>query len=125
MNPVEYTINLQRFLLLICGLSFAGLASVLVFLDPYENKLYIWAFLGVIFIFMTSVISLLAFWWFFTVQKQILPIVVVNGLVYQSMVASGILVLLLVMQQTSLLTIWTGILVLVVFMLYEIWINTE
>jgi hypothetical protein len=125
MNPVQYTINLQRFLLLACGVSFAGLSAILVFLDPYENKFYIIGFLIALFIFLTSVISLLAFWWFFTIQKQILPIVTVNGLVYQSLMSAGITILLLVMQQTGLLTIWTGLLVLIVYILYEIWINTE
>ncbi|MEM1312089.1 MAG: hypothetical protein AAGF07_01345 [Patescibacteria group bacterium] len=125
MNPVEYTINLQRLLLLSCGFSFVGLSTLLVFVDPYENNIYIWAFLGVLTVFLTSIISLFTFWWYFTIRKQILPIYQVNQLVYQSMVTAGITVLLLVMQQTQVLTIWRGILVLICYILYELWINSE
>jgi hypothetical protein len=125
MNPVEYTINLQRFLLLSCGFSFVGLSSLLVFVDPFENKVYIWAFLAVVAVFLTSIVSLLAFWWFFTIRKQILPIYQVNQLVYQSMMTSAVVILLLVMQQTAILNLWTGVLVLVIYILYELWINAE
>jgi hypothetical protein len=124
MNPVVYTLNLQRFLFLVCGISFISLSAVLVFLDPYQNGWFIWVFLAAFGIFLSSVISLLVFWWFFTVKKEILTIIQVNSLVYQSMISSGVVVLLLVMQQTNFLTLWTGILVFSVYFLYLVWNNS-
>ena len=125
MNPITYTLNLQRALFLIFGLSFISLSLVLVFLDPYINSLYIWVFLAVLFVLLTSGISLLAFWWFFNIKKEILTIIQVNSLVYQSAITSVVTLLLIVMQQTRVLTIWTGLLVMTVYSLYLVWKNSS
>jgi hypothetical protein len=125
MDPVEYTLNLQRLFVILAGLSFAGGSAMLVFLDPKVNSLYVWGFLGLCLIFLTSLISLLAFWWFFSIRKEILTIVQVNQVVYQSLISASVLVLLLVMQQTGQLNFWSGCLVLIVYMFYELWVNAE
>lgn len=125
MNPVEYTLNLQRVLVILASLGFVSLSLILVFLDPNQNSLYIWIFLTILLIFSTSVISLIAFWWFFSVKKEILSVVQVNNLIYQSLITGGVLILLLVMNQTKLLNIWTALLVLVTYIFYQLWINSE
>jgi hypothetical protein len=125
MNPVQYTLNVQRTLLIATSLGFIGISAILVFLNPYENEQYVWLLLGVLSIFLASLLSLLSFWWFFSIQKRILTIIQVNQLVYQSIITSGVLVLLLVMQQTRQLNIWSGVLVFIVYFFYELWINLE
>ena len=83
MNVVEYTLAIQKLFTVLTGLSFVAISAQLVFLDPNSNALYIWSFLLSIVIFLCSVISLLAFWWFFSVRKEILSIQQVNHLIYQ------------------------------------------
>jgi len=125
MNPVEYTLNLQRVLVILGALGFVSLSLILVFLDPNQNSLYIWVFLSILLIFSTSLISLLAFWWFFSVRKEILSVNQVNNLVYQSLITGAIVVLLIVMNQTKQLNIWTAILVIITYIFYQLWINSE
>lgn len=125
MNPVEYTLNLQRLFVILAGLSFAGVASMLVFLNPNDNSLYVWGVLILGLVLLTSFISLMAFWWFFSVRKEILSIPEVNQIVYQSLVSGAALILLLVMQQTGQLNFWSGMLILAVYAFYEVWANGE
>jgi hypothetical protein len=125
MNPVEYTLLTQRLFAILTGLSFVGLSAILVFLDPYQNSLYIWAFLAVFLIFLTGIITLLAFVWFFTIRKEILSITQVNQVIYQSLISSAVVVFAVVMNQTQQLNIWTAILLIVCYLFYFLWANSE
>lgn len=125
MNVVEYTLAIQKLFTVLTGLSFVAISAQLVFLDPNSNALYIWSFLLSIVIFLCSVISLLAFWWFFSVRKEILSIQQVNHLIYQSLISTCLPVLLIVMNQTGQLNFLSGILILVAYAIYFLWINSE
>ena len=108
-----------------CGLSFVSILAVLVYLDPYQNSLYIWAFLVLLFIFLSTCFSLSSFLWFFTIKKIILTIREVNRLVYQSSVSSGVLILLMVMKQVNQFSLWTVGFVLLGYACYQLWIMSE
>ena len=125
MNAVEYTLNIQKLFTVLCGLSFVAISAQLVFLDPTVSGLYIWGFLLAFLIFLTSLISLLSFWWFFSLKKEILSVVQVNHLIYQSLVSSCIPILFIVMNQTGQLNLWSGILVFVAYCIYFLWANSE
>jgi hypothetical protein len=125
MNPVEYTIALQRFFLILAGTSFLGLALIMVFLDPTVNLYYIFIFLGILFLLLISLITLLAFWWFFSIKKEILTIPQVNQLVSQSTISSGMIVMVLALQQTRQLTLWSGLIIIICYALYQLWANSK
>lgn len=125
MNPVEYTIALQRLFFITAGSSFLGLASIMVFLDPTDSLYYVYAFLGVLFLFTLSLITLLAFWWFFSMKKEILTIAQVNKIVGQSTISSGLIIAVLALQQTRQLTLWSGLIIIVCYALYQLWANSK
>ncbi len=125
MNPVEYTIALQRLFFITSGASFLGLAAMVVFLDPTKSFTYIYAFLGVLFLFLISIIVLLAFWWFFSIKKEILTVTQVNKIVGQSVISSAMILATLALQQTRQLTLWTGLFLIICYVLYQIWANSK
>ncbi len=125
MNTVEYTLAIQKLFAVLAGLSFVAISAILVFLDPTINNLYVWGLLLSALIFLTSFLSLFAFWWFFSVKKEILSIVQVNHLIYQSLVSSCIPILLIVMNQTGQLNFWSVVLVFVAYIIYFLWANSE
>ncbi len=125
MNPVEYSIALQRLFFITAGTSFLALAAIMVFLDPTLNLAYVYLFLAVLFLFLLSLIVLLAFWWFFTLKKEILTVSQVNKILGQSLISSGVIITVLAMQQTRQLTIWTGLFIIICYLLYQIWTNAK
>jgi hypothetical protein len=125
VDPVKYILNLQRVFIVLAGLSFASLSAVLVFLNPYQNSLYIWLFLVIFLILLTSSIALLAFWWFFTFRKVFLSVVQANQIVYQSLFTSATAVFVLVLNQVGQLNLITTIMLLVVYIFYWLWANSE
>ncbi len=122
---IHYTLGLQRILLIMCGLSFVSILGVVVYLDPYQSSLYVWAFLVLFFVFLSTCLSLSSFLWFFTIKKIILTIREVNRLVYQSSVSSGVLILLMVMKQVNQFSLWTVGFVLLGYACYQLWIMSE
>lgn len=122
---IDYTLGLQRILLILSGVSFVVILGIFVYLDPYQNSLYIWLFLASFFLFLTSSLTLLSFFWFFTIKKMILTIREVNRLVYQSGVSSGVLILLMVTKQVGQFNIWTALLVIFGYTCYQLWIMSE
>ncbi len=125
MNPVEYTISLQRLFLITAGASFFGICCMLVFIDPTENINYVFVFLAILFLFFVSIITLIGFWWFLSIKKEILTVSQVNKIVGQSCISSAIIVMTLSLQQTQQLNIWTGLLTLVCYSLYQVWANSK
>lgn len=125
MNQVEYTLMLQRVCMVCTGLSFVAMSGLLVFTDPNTNPAWVWFFLGLLAVFLTGFFSLLCFWWYFGLRKEILAIPEVNQLVYQSCVSATVLVFALVLQQTGQLTIWTGSLIAAVYAIYWLWLASE
>jgi len=125
MNPVEYTLAWQRLLVILAGVSFLIGAAIVALLDPTVNFGFIYLFLAVLFVFLASVLILIAFWWFFSIRKEILTIDQVNKLIGQGIISSAFIILFLVMQQTRTLNLLTGSIMLLVYILYQIWANSE
>jgi len=125
MNPVEYTLAWQRLLVILAGVSFLIGAAIVALLDPTVNFGFIYLFLAVLFVFLASILILTAFWWFFSIRKEILTIDQVNKLIGQGIISSAFIILFLVMQQTRTLNLLTGSIMLLVYILYQIWANSE
>lgn len=125
MNAVEYTLVIQKLFSVMAGLSFIAVCAQLVFLDPFRSNLYVWGILLSALIFITSFLALFSFWWFFSIKKDILRISQVNNLIYNSLISACIPILLIVMNQTKQLNFWSGILVLVAYIIYFLWANSE
>jgi hypothetical protein len=125
MNPVEYTLAWQRLLVILAGVSFLIGAAIVALLDPTVNFGFVYLFLAVLFVFLASILILAAFWWFFSIRKEILTIDQVNKLIGQGIISSAFIILFLVMQQTRTLNLLTGSIMLLVYILYQIWANSE
>jgi hypothetical protein len=125
MNPVEYTLAWQRLLVILAGISFLIGAAIVALLDPTVNFGFVYLFLAVLFVFLASILILTAFWWFFSIRKEILTIDQVNKLIGQGIISSAFIILFLVMQQTRTLNLLTGSIMLLVYILYQIWANSE
>jgi len=125
MNPVEYTLAWQRLLVILAGVSFLIGAAIVALLDPTVNFGFVYLFLAVLFVFLASILILTAFWWFFSIRKEILTIDQVNRLIGQGIISSAFIILFLVMQQTRTLNLLTGSIMLLVYILYQIWANSE
>ena len=125
MNPVEYTLAWQRLLVILAGVSFLIGAAIVALLDPTVNFGFVYLFLAVLFVFLASILILTAFWWFFSIRKEILTIDQVNKLIGQGIISSAFIILFLVMQQTRTLNLLTGSIMLLVYIFYQIWANSE
>ena len=125
MNPVEYTLAWQRLLVILAGVSFLIGTAIVALLDPTVNFGFVYLFLAVLFVFLASILILTAFWWFFSIKKEILTIDQVNKLIGQGIISSAFIILFLVMQQTRTLNLLTGSIMLLVYILYQIWANSE
>jgi len=125
MNPVEYTLAWQRLLVILAGVSFLIGTAIVALLDPTVNFGFVYLFLAVLFVFLASILILIAFWWFFSIRKEILTIDQVNKLIGQGIISSAFIILFLVMQQTRTLNLLTGSIMLLVYILYQIWANSE
>jgi hypothetical protein len=121
MNPVDYTLNLQRITALVAGASFLGLSAILTFLNPYEGVFNFWLFLFALFVFVSCSIVLVSFWWVFGVQKQILMVGQVNQLLYQSLVSSAFLMLAFILNHTQNLSLTNFLILLGVYLMYCYW----
>jgi len=125
MNPVEYTLIWQRILVILAGVSFLTGTAIVAFLDPTVNFSFVYLFLAVLFVFLSSILILVAFWWFFSIRKEILTIDQVNRLIGQGVISSAFLIFFLVMQQTQTLNLWNGLIMILIYILYQIWANSE
>ena len=121
-DPIEYTLKSQRIALIIASLGFFGISLIVSFLDPF-NQANFWLFLFVLIAFLSSLISLLGFWWVFSIEKKILTILEVQKLLYHSFFASICLVSLLVFYITNNLNNITSLGVLVSYIFYRNWIK--
>ena len=125
LDPVEYAIILQRVFFAVLGVSFILIVLLMVIFDPTVSTFYIYAFLILLYLFLFSGISLLSFWWFFSIKKSILSPGQINQLIGQSLISSIVLVTLVVMHQTKQLNIYSGGVLLLSYGLYQLWVNSE
>lgn len=121
MDPIQYTIQLQRILLLLVGVSFASIIAVLIFLDPNQSYWFVGLFHSILLVLLTSSLSLVIFWWEVTVKKHMTSIIEANQIVYQSAVSGTCIILTLVLQQTRMLNIFTITLLILLYVLFWIW----
>jgi hypothetical protein len=125
MSPLQHVFILRIWLAIVLCASGAGIAAMLVLLDPTINMLYIFGFLFLLFTGTTSGVSLLGLWWFSRDSKRLLTVSQVYQIVYQSIVCGLVAVLLLVLAHTAQLTIFSGSLVLIAYILYQLWIRSR
>jgi hypothetical protein len=125
MNPIQYVKNLRIWLLFIMITSFVGAAAMIFMLDPTINNLYIFAFLLILLVFLTSFVGILGLWWFFDERRRLLTISQINQIIYQSLITSSVTVCILVMSQTNQLTVVSATIVLGCYILYQLWASSK
>jgi hypothetical protein len=125
MNPINYVKILRLWLLGGMIISGIGLGVMLLFVDPTINLLNVFGFLIVMMVFFTSIISLGGLWWFFDENRRLLTLNQINSIIYQSLFTSSIVILLLVMSQTNVLNLFTTLLVAGVYVLYQLWAQSQ
>jgi hypothetical protein len=124
MDPVKYTLKIQQFSLIAAAVCFVGVGIGLTSLDPFTSQWAVWAVLTVLFVGLTALMTLLSFWWAFSVKKEILNITEVNQVVYQSLIASALVIFILVLQITRQLNTWLLIMSLTMYAGYQMWLRT-
>lgn len=118
MQPIEYTLNFQRILLVILGISFLAICSLIVFFDPFSQFFAFWLLLAN-FVLVASIIQIfLLFWWYFFVKKVIFTIAQVNLLAYQSLTLSILLTYLLILWHTNSLNNFSFAMIIFMTSLY-------
>lgn len=121
MNQIEYTLLVQRILFALTGLSFFGICSTLVFINPYQSSYGIWLVLFCVFLGLNGVISLLWFWWVFAIKKQILLASQVNDILYISLITSSVSIVIISLYHTQQLNRLNFAVVLAMYILYILW----
>jgi len=122
MNQIEYAISLQRILAITGGLAFFSLCLIAVFTSPFAGENYVWLFFLTLWILLTTVFSLIGYWWVFVIKKDIISILQSNLVISKS----GFLALSLVYLLNTLVsksldgTITLGIIALNVAFFYFI-----
>jgi hypothetical protein len=124
MNPIQYVKKMRIWLFSILVISFVSGFSIVFTLDPFINNLYIFAFLLTLLIFLTSLVGLLGLWWFFDERRKLLTTAQINQILYQSLITSGVVVTVLVLNQTSQLSFVSVTLILGAYLLYQLWANS-
>ncbi|MBC7472100.1 MAG: hypothetical protein H7196_02455 [candidate division SR1 bacterium] len=125
MNPIQYVKRLRIWLASILIVSLVGGFSIVTYLDPLINNLYIFAFLSTLMIFLMSFISLLGLWWFFDERRKLLSISQINQIIYQSLITSAVTICALVMNQTNQLNFTSITILFISYFLYQLWANSK
>ena len=125
MNQIDYTLTVRRWSLGVAALGLGLFGYILFFLDPNDSRTYVWAFLLALAITLAALINLAAIWFFFHSQKKILSVAQTNGILYQSLITSGTLTLILVLQVTGFFNILSMLLIAVCYGLYQVYANTN
>lgn len=121
MNQVDYTLSLQRVLLLTGSISFFTLVLVSFFVSPIQNPEYIFLILFLIWVFLTSIFSLLGYWWVFNIRKEIISIKQSNLTAWQGAFQSSLVVVYLTLSQANMWQQWmllVGILAILIYWLF-------
>jgi len=121
MAGSDIILNLQKILVAIFGISLAALIGIIFLTDPYSSQLYFWAFLGSIFVFLTSTFALIGFWFAFNRRYLDLSNVRVLSIIKQSIVAGSLITVLIFLQSIRQLNLLSLSLILTGYILYEMW----
>jgi hypothetical protein len=122
-DPIQFTLKVQRIVVIMASLSFLGLTLVFSFLDPFIEA-NMWIFLFLLICFLGSLFSLLNFWWVFSIIKKILTIDEVQKLLYHSFFLSLCSVSGLVFYITNNFNATSLSGLLVIYILYRYWVKT-
>lgn len=123
MQPIEYTLNLQRILLVILGISILGICVLLVFFDPF-SQFFAFCLILANFVAVLAIVQIfLLFWWYFFVKKVILTISQVNLLCYQSLTISEVLTYLLILWHTGSLNNFSFAMVIFMISIYLLFLR--
>ena len=125
MNQIDYTQLVRTWCLASTSVSLVAFAYTLFYLDPYTNNSYVWAFLIALGVVLGSLGSWCAISYFYILEKKILSIAQVNNLLYQSLVSAATIIMVLSMQVTGILNIFTLGVVILCYSLYQIYINAN
>ncbi len=122
-DPIEYTLRMQRIMLILAGLSFLFVASILAFLDPFESKNNVWLALLFLTSLATAINTLVNFWWVFSIKKELLTIREVNKLVYQSFALALVYFMLFIFYLADELSVINFLGTVVVYIFYRFWFS--
>lgn len=100
MDPVEYSLLLQKAFSILSGICFFGLTLMLSVVDPIAWPQALYVLLIVCFLFIWSILVLLNFWWYTSIRKIILPSQGINYVVLRQ----GLLAVLLIFSLTFIIT---------------------
>ena len=124
MNQIDYTLIIRRWSLVVCLLGLGIFGYILFFLDPTDSTVFVWALLLSLTIWLAAAINLGAIWFFFHSQKKILSIAQTNNLLYQSIVTSATVTLILVLQVTGFFNTFSMLLVALCYGFYQVYANS-
>ncbi len=124
-SPIKYVLSIQKILIISLIVSVVSIGSVMILLDPGNSFLYIYAFIALLSISIFTSIMLFSFWWIFSIQKDFLDIRQTNRLLAQTSISTGIISTLIIMHQVEVLNLWTGFTTLLIYSLYQIWMNAK
>jgi hypothetical protein len=122
MDPVTYTLFIQRTQAILCGLSFLFISAILTLTNPFSESYNLFLLLFGMFIFLVNFCSLLSFWWYISLQKQVLTTRQTNLLVIRSLFYATALVNMLVLALLGQLTTIPIILILSCLLLAHLWL---
>jgi uncharacterized membrane protein YvlD (DUF360 family) len=125
MNQIDYTQLVRTWCLACTAVSAVAFVYSLFYLDPYVNNVYVWAFLIAFGVMIAAFGSWCAISYFYILEKKILSIGQVNNLLYQSTVSAATIIMVLTMQVTGILNIFTLGVVILCYSLYQIYINAN
>ena len=124
MNQIDYTLIVRRWSLAIFLLGLGIFGYILFFLDPTTSSAFVWALLFSLAVTLAAGINLGAIWFFFHSQKKILSIAQTNNLLYQSVITSATVTLILVLQVTGFFNTFSMLLVAFCYGFYQIYANS-
>ena len=121
MSFSSIILNLQRLLLGIFIVSLLILLGLIFWTDPYANQIYFIAFLGDLFVFLSSAFCLFGFWITFSKKYIDLTNLRVTSIIKQSILASSFLCALVLLGVVGQLNFLSFGLMTLTYLLFEVW----
>jgi hypothetical protein len=100
MNPVEYSLLLQKIFAILSGVCFFVITLIIGLFEPLFWPQILFFLLVLLFLFFWSLFVLLGFWWYTSIKGLILSSEGINYLVLRQ----GLFAVLLIFCFTSILT---------------------
>jgi hypothetical protein len=122
MNPVAYTLFVQRTQAIMCGLSFLFISAILALMDPFTASYPLFLLLVSLFILLWNGSSLVSFWWYISLQKTVLTTRQTNMIIIRALVYGVALINLIVFNLVGELTIIPVLATLICILLAHLWL---